>query len=39
MGFIKGLKRNVVSALAFKDTSKGFTGKEAKRWVKRVYRS
>ncbi len=33
-----GLKRLVVNALAFGPVSKGFTGGEARRWVREVYR-
>ncbi len=33
-----GIKKLVVNALAFGPTSKGFTGGEARRWVREVYR-
>ncbi len=39
MGFVKGVKKSVVNALALGPTSRGFTGKEARRWVRGVYRS
>lgn len=39
MSIMRSVKRNVVNILAFKDTSRGFTGKEARRWVRKVYRS
>ena len=33
-----GLKKLVVNALALGPTSRGFTGGEARRWVRQVYR-
>jgi len=33
-----GMKKLVVNALALKPTSRGFTGREARRWVRAVYR-
>lgn len=39
MGLKKSLKRNVVSVLAFKDVANGFTGRAARRWTRRVFRS
>ena len=35
---MKKLKKLVVNTLALGPTSRGFTGGEAKRWVRRVYR-
>ena len=38
MGFTRGVKKAVVNMLAFGPTSRGFTGREARRWVRGVYR-
>ena len=39
MGIMKTLKRDAVSVLAFRDIANGFTGKAARRWTRKVYRS
>ncbi len=39
MGFSKFVKKSVVNVLALGPTSRGFTGKEARRWVRGVYKS
>lgn len=39
MGLMKTLKKDAVSVLAFRDIANGFTGKAARRWTRKVYRS
>ncbi len=39
MGFSRFVKKSVVNMLAMGPTSRGFTGKEARRWVRGVYKS
>ena len=38
MGFTRGAKKAVVNMLALGPTSRGFTGREARRWIRGVYR-
>ena len=38
MSFTKGVKKAVVNMLALEPTSRGFTGREARRWIRGVYR-
>lgn len=38
MSFTKSVKKSVVNVLALGPTSRGFTGREAKRWVRSVYK-
>ena len=38
MSFTKGVKKAVVNVLALGPTSRGFTGREARRWVRGVYK-
>lgn len=38
MSFTRGVKKAVVNTLALGPTSRGFTGREARRWVRGVYK-